>query len=280
MTKPPFAYYGGKTTLARRIADLLPEHRHYVEPFAGSLAVLLARPPALMETVNDLDHRLMTFWRVLRERGDDLMRVCSMTPHGRAEHQAAYALDDGCDDLELARRVWVCLTQGRGGTLRRTGWRYFEDPGRRGSSGMPEYLAAYVERMGDVIERLRHVSLECRPALEVIRAYGKHEEALLYCDPPYLGSVRSSRQYVVEMSHDNEHRDLAEALHACAGAVVISGYDSPLYADLYGSWYRHEIEAFTGQANTNGRRTEVLWSNRPLLTTTDDGSLPFAEVSA
>ena len=43
--KPPFAYYGGKTTLAPKIADLLPAHEHYVEPFAGSLAVLLAKEP-------------------------------------------------------------------------------------------------------------------------------------------------------------------------------------------------------------------------------------------
>src|SRR6266540_1363749 len=60
---PPFAYYGGKTTLADRIVQALPAHRHYVEPFAGSLAVLPAKPPALFETVNDLDQQVMTFWR-------------------------------------------------------------------------------------------------------------------------------------------------------------------------------------------------------------------------
>ncbi len=65
---PPFIYYGGKVRLAPRIAAMLPEHTQYVEPFAGSLAVLLAKSPVRLETVNDLDGDLMLFWRVLRDR--------------------------------------------------------------------------------------------------------------------------------------------------------------------------------------------------------------------
>src|SRR5690349_9058411 len=66
--RPPFPYYGGKMSTAAEIVDLLPEHRHYVEPYAGSLSVLLAKAPAPFETVNDLHAELMTFWRVLRDR--------------------------------------------------------------------------------------------------------------------------------------------------------------------------------------------------------------------
>lgn len=265
--KPPFAYYGGKTTLADRIVEMLPPHRHYVEPFAGSLAVLLAKAPALFETVNDLDHRLITFWRVLRERPNELLEACRLTPHARTEHQAAYDLAD-CDDLETARRVWVCLTQGRGGTLRKTGWRHFQDPGRRGPTSMPDYLDAYVQRMAAAVERLHRVSLECRNALEVIEEYGAHEEVCIYADPPYLGSVRSSRQYGVEMSSNAEHEALAKTLHSCRSSVVLSGYPSPLYEELYLDWHRVEMAAYTGQGNhsedRNDRRVEVLWSNRPL----------------
>jgi len=217
---------------------------------------------------------VMLFWRMLRDHPADLARACLLTPHSRIEHQLSYDLD-GCTDLERARRVWVSLTQGRGSTLRRTGWRYFQDPGSRGVAGMPDYLDAYVRRMELAARRLACVSLECRPALELIDAYGKHPEVCIYADPPYLGTTRSSRQYHVEMSRDAEHEALAAALHHCRASVVLSGYPSPLYDDLYAGWHRLDLEAFTGQANTNGRRVEVLWSNRPL----GEAHL-FSEVSA
>jgi DNA adenine methylase len=266
MTKPPFTYFGGKTSTAGRIAAMLPAHEHYVEPFAGSLAVLLAKPPSAMETVNDLDHEIMLFWRMLRERPADLERVCALTPHSRAELAVANRRGD-LDDLEHARRVWVRLTQGRGGHLQRgTGWRYYQDP-RGSSASMPEYLDGYVGRMAAAARRLRHVSLECRPALDVIALYGGHPKCLLYCDPPYLAQVRSGthgRAYTHELLTPDEHRDLAKALHDCRAAVVISGYADPLYdRDLYASWHRAEIGTWSGNASGDKTRTEVMWSNRP-----------------
>lgn len=264
---PPFAYYGGKTTAAARIVALLPPHGHYVEPFAGSLAVLLAKPRAEMETVNDIDGDLMTFWRMLRDRPHDLALAMSLTPHARGEHQAAYDLSTP-DDLERARRVWVLLSQGRGGTLRRTGWRFYRNPGASTYS-LPEYLAAYVSRVPPCAERLAGVSMECRAALDIIADYGRHPDVLLYCDPPYVGSTRAAN-YKHEMTGDAHHEALAAALAECRAIVVLSGYPSPLYEDLYGGWHRTEMRAWTGNGmragatKTDGDRTEVLWSNRPL----------------
>ncbi|ACU71952.1 D12 class N6 adenine-specific DNA methyltransferase [Catenulispora acidiphila DSM 44928] len=260
---PPFSYFGGKSTLAPVIAGLLPAHGHYVEPFAGSLAVLLAKAPSRMETVNDLDGGLMAFWRVLRDRPADLERVCALTPHSRAEYLDAYRTDDAPDDLERARRIWVQLAQGRAGTRRPTGWRHYQESAGY-STSMAGYLAGYVGRMAPTAARLAQVSLECRPALEVIEAYGRHADVLLYVDPPYLAGTRNGTNYLHEMPHKDDHRKLAAALNACQATVVLSGYGSPLYDALYDGWDRHEISAMTTQGGTHGRRTEVLWSNRPL----------------
>ncbi|MET8800498.1 DNA adenine methylase [Nocardia sp. NPDC004568] len=212
-------------------------HGHYVEPFAGGLSVLLAKPAARMETVNDIDGDLMTFWRVLRDRPADLARVCALTPHSRAEHEALHGDLSGLDELERARRVWVRITQSRTGTLRRTGWRHHVDPAGSGVS-MPGYLGAYLDRMMPAAERLAAVSLESRPALDLIATYGRHRSVLLYVDPPYLGETARARNYRHEMTGEGRHRELAAALHACQATVVLSGYASDLYdRELYPHWH-------------------------------------------
>lgn len=259
--RPPFAYYGGKMSMADTIVSLLPDHDHYVEPFGGSLAVLLAKPPVGMETVNDLDGDLMAFWEQLRDRPDELIRACALTPHGRAEHERAR--EPAEDELERARRTWVLLSQSRAGALRRTGWRHYVNPAGS-SASMPRYLAGYVDRMAAVAHRLQRVSLECRHALEVIESYGRSEDVLLYVDPPYLGSARNSVGYRHEMPDEADHAELAEALSDVASAVVVSGYPSPLYDRLYADWERRDVSVGTGQGGAWESRTEVLWSNRPL----------------
>lgn len=262
MTAPPMAYFGGKTQLAARIAAMLPPHEHYVEPFAGSLAVLLAKKPSRMETVNDLDGDLMAFWRVLREQPGELARVCALTPHSRAEAIAARELVD--DDVEQARRIWVRITQARTGTLRKTGWRYYINPAGSGAA-MPEYLEAYVDRMATAAERLHHVSLECRPAIELVRAYGAFPECCLYVDPPYLGSTRH-RNYQTEMTSPAEHTELLDALCSARASVVLSGYTNALYNTALAGWHRIEIATISGHAKPgNYERTEVIWSNRAAL---------------
>lgn len=259
--RPPIPYFGGKQRIAEQIVATFPEHTHYVEPYAGSLSVLLAKPPAAMETVNDLDGDLMTFWRVLRDRPDELVTAAMLTPHSRAELAAARRRDDNPDDLERARRVWVELTQGRSAKVN-TGWRFYLDGGSSASS-LPRYLTGYLQRMPPAAARLIEVSLESRPAREVILDYGNTAGTLLYVDPPYLGSTRASGGYRHEMKGENEHRELLFLLTGCKARVVLSGYRSPLYDDTLAGWEQVEIQASTSQmaSREKSARTEVLWCN-------------------
>jgi hypothetical protein len=152
-------------TIAERIVSVLPEHGHYVEPFAGSLAVLLAKRPSRMETVNDLDGDIVNHWKVLRNRPDELARVCALTPHARSEWESCrddHHSDE--DELERARRFWTAVTQARSNRLTRTGWRHYVDPGATGTA-FPEYLDAYVDRMAGAAARMHHVKVTIQDGL-------------------------------------------------------------------------------------------------------------------
>jgi DNA adenine methylase len=65
--KAPFPWFGGKSRAAHLVWERFGDVPNYVEPFAGSLAVLLGRPtPPRIETVNDIDAYVSNFWRAVQ----------------------------------------------------------------------------------------------------------------------------------------------------------------------------------------------------------------------
>ena len=91
--KAPFPWFGGKSRVAEMVWDRFGDVDNYVEPFAGSLAVLLGRPHGPQtETVNDLDCYLANFWRAL---GADPLEV-------------AHHADSPVNEADLhARHLWL-----------------------------------------------------------------------------------------------------------------------------------------------------------------------------
>jgi DNA adenine methylase len=268
--RPPFPYYGSKARLAPWIVSLMPQHRVYVEPFAGSAAVLLAKRPSSHEVLNDIDGNVVTFFRVLRDREAELARALKLTPYARDEYRSA-VLDEPLDDVERARRFFVRCIQSfnAGGPGSAVGWSIPEVRAKAaGGTNRPALrFANAVDHLAAVAARLRQAVIEHRDALDVIRTYDV-PDAVLYVDPPYLAGTRASAgDYAHDTSAPDEHRDLAAVLNMCAGTVLLSGYESPLYVDLYPGWHRAERRVQRPTANGHGHgahAVEVLWSNRPL----------------
>ncbi len=75
--RAPFPYFGGKRRAADLIWSALGNVDHYVEPFCGSAAVLLARPHVgRCETINDRDGMVSNFWRAVRSQPDAVAEAC------------------------------------------------------------------------------------------------------------------------------------------------------------------------------------------------------------
>src|SRR5215475_396562 len=107
-----FGWYGGKYSHLDWLLPLLPACHHYCEPFGGSAAVLLNRQHSPIETYNDVDGEVTTFFRVLREREEELVRAIGLTPFSREEFFVACSTNGHpISDLERARRFFIRARQ-------------------------------------------------------------------------------------------------------------------------------------------------------------------------
>lgn len=261
--KIAFGWYGGKFNHLGWLLPLLPECRHYCEPFAGSAAVLLNRAPSPVETYNDLDGEVVNFFRVLRDRPEELVRAIGLTPFSRAElGSAAAGCGNGLDDLERARRFFVRARQARTGlaqTASEGRWAHCRETSRAGMAGAVSRWLGSVESLPEIALRLLRVQFENRPGEDVIRRYDS-PNTLFYCDPPYVHSTRGDRRaYGFEMS-DEGHASLAAALGSCRGKAAISGYRCELMDELYRGWRRFDAPAKQCHSIKRVRR-EALWMN-------------------
>ena len=258
--RPVARWHGGKWRLAPWIISHLPPHRVYVEPYCGAASVLLRKPRSHTEVLNDANGRLVNAFRVIRDRGEDLANLLRLTPYAEAEYRDCREASP--DPLEDARRMVVLGHQSHGSTGacsggKNSGWRRCLRPDGPNSATEWRDLWTHVERWAD---RLRGVYLENGDALDVIRRWDA-PGVVIYVDPPYLGETRSesSRRDAYgphEMGSDEDHVAMGEVLRGCQGAVVLSGYRSALYDEMFEGWERVERTAW---ADRGAERTECLW---------------------
>jgi DNA adenine methylase len=248
-----FGYYGGKFSHLDFLLPLLPTtFTHFCEPFGGSAAVLINRPPAPVETYNDLDSEVVNFFQCLRDHGDELIRLISLTPFSREELVKACRPEPNLSTIERARRFFVRARQTRTGLAQTSSegrWAHCVLTSRAGMAGAVSRWLGSVEGLPQIVQRLQRVQIENAPAIEIIRRYDS-EKTLFYCDPPYPHEARGdSKAYGYEMT-DREHEELADLLRSLRGAVAVSGYRCSLMDRLYRLCN-----------SSKGERTESLWVN-------------------
>lgn len=245
-------YPGSKWSMADFIIDIMPEHETYVEPFFGSGAVFFNKDKVKVETINDMDSRIVNFFEVCRDYPDELVRKIMYTPHSREEYQNSYIKSD--DNIEDARRLTIRCWQAIGAkTSDITGWRSLIES--NGPDTSNEWANVW-KRIEDVAERLKGVQIENQDALKILSRYNR-PHVLTYVDPPYLLGTRSKRMYKHEFT-DPEHVDLLELLAEFKGSVILSGYDNDMYNDKLIGW--HKLY-FNTTAEAGAKRVEVLWCN-------------------
>jgi DNA adenine methylase len=227
-----------------------------VDLFGGSASVLLRKPRAEIEVYNDIDGEIVNLMKVVRDRGGELAEKLYVTPYARAEFRESFERSD--DPLEQARRTIIRSLQGYGGSYATRGSK--STPGGfrvayKSGNCPPKTWTNVPENIMEIIERFRGVYIENLDFRTILARYDQ-EDALVYADPPYIPGTRDyGSDYSFETTTE-DHRDLAALLNRRKGPVVISGYRSDLYDELYRGWDWKETETMCA-ANT--KRVEKIW---------------------
>jgi DNA adenine methylase len=278
--RAPFGYYGSKLRIASRILGGLPPHNAWVEAFCGSAALTLAKKPAPIEVINDLDGQIINFFQQIRENTEALCRAVALTPYARAEYQNAMNPRDEDDPLERARKFLVATMMTINATVGSptgAGFSFSQSYARAGREARVNRWYNLPERLSRVVERLRNVRVESRDARELLEMFSDRPATLVYLDPPYFVSRRHS--YAIEANDESFHKEILEICCKARCMILLSGYDNDLYKKTLTrkkGWKRMTLR--TNTRDTTGKdypRTEVLWKNKLYVKAESTGRVPI-----
>ncbi len=257
---PPFAYPGGKSLAGYSdlvqwvVESLEPPCRryHYLEPFAGLCGVLLARDPAPVETVNDLDGGVVRFLKAIQAHPIEMVAAALRMIHSRRgwEEACEVVADESRSDLERGAAWMLVRSQsfgGQGGT-----WLW-------GSRMRPGKLSTGIaERCARMAARLERVQIEHIDAVALLERVASKAGFLIFVDPPYRGTNNSA--YNVEVDHDA----LEAVLLRQQGRVAMIGYADNEWPGLE-HWRQEDFTPKrpkrVGSTKQTGRQTSRLWLN-------------------
>lgn len=269
-------WFGAKRTLAPAIVRELGPHRAYWEPFCGSMAVLLAKGPATMETVNDLHGDLVNLARVIQHDryGPWLYRRLRRMPLSYELYlESAVVMRGGavpCEPIDPDRAFHYFVTSwfGRNGVAGTKNYnsgfcvRFTKNGGHAATR-----FAGAVDSIPQWRRRMRAVTILRHDGIELLERIEDADKVVIYVDPPYL--VKGAK-YLLDFEPD-DHDRLAESLGRFKKTrVVVSYYDDPRLAGLYPGWSVVRLKATKAMVNQGKRdqkgaveAPEVLLINGP-----------------
>lgn len=279
ITPTPFSYFGSKRRLALELSQNLPPHNCWVELFCGSAAVTLAKKPAGIEVINDIDSEIVNFFKQLRDNPKELNRAIELTPYAAQELKDARIINAKDSDLERARKFIIQAMMAINGAFGKEqgGFSVSHSYSRNGIEARVNRWNNLPERLDKVTQRLKRVRIENRNAITLFKKYINRPATLVYLDPPYYADRVNG--YTRDANDKEFHEKLLKLINNAKCMVFISGYESELYNTYLSKengWTRKEFITDTKGSNGESHpRKEIVWMNQNYIIALENKTIPI-----
>jgi len=156
--KSPLAWLGGKSQLADRIIDRMPDHLAYCEVFAGAAWVLFRKPESKVEIINDINRELVTLYRCVKYHLGELVMQFKWMLVARDEFDRFMQTPaDALTDIQRAARFYYLTKAAFGAKVRSPSF------GIAATAAPRLNLLRIEEDLSDAHLRLARVYIENKP---------------------------------------------------------------------------------------------------------------------
>jgi DNA adenine methylase len=270
MLNSPIKWIGGKSRLRKQIISLLPAHTCYVEPFAGAAWVLFGKSPSDVEILNDKEQELINFFRVVKEKPEELIASFDLELVSRAEFDRLADVDlSALTDVQRAHRFYYIIMAGWGGELHYPRFQTSITDGGHGNR-LIGALKTLRQRLQPIHDRLRTVIIENLDWQECVDRYDR-QGTVMYIDPPYPGNKCN---YSHNMREWDAHNLLFERLKKAKCKWILSSYDKPEIRDQFEQAFITSVQSSSGMNTEKNGNTRVM--NKEILITNFG---PHSEIS-
>ena len=179
IVRPPYSSPAGKMRMAKSFLKIIPDHKVYVEPFAGSGAVLFAKPRAETEVLNDLDSEIADALKTLSKLSNaDLQRLLNKDWNGDENRYIRLHDMKSSDPIERLYRFLYLAKMAFGSIRKRSAFCKRE--------ATRDHSPYFQRRLPPAVERLKGVKVFNESYESVCRRYDS-PETFFFLDPPYAG---------------------------------------------------------------------------------------------
>lgn len=247
---------GGKSLLANKIINKIPEHKCYVEVFAGAAWMLFKKDENTsdVEIINDINLDLITLYRVVKHHLEEFIRYFKWVLVSRDEfYRFRKEVPESLTDIQRAVRFYYLLKLGYAARIK--------DPSFSiATTSRPRLnLLRIEEELSAVHLRLARVYIENRSFTEVFARFDK-PDTFFYIDPPYYGCEDYYGEGIFDRTDFVKLRDI---LASISGKFILSINDVDYIRELFKGFHIETVATYysAGGANKKKHVNELLVMN-------------------
>jgi DNA adenine methylase len=271
----PFPWLGSKVGMLDIILPNIPPHEHYAEPFAGAATVFLAKPLARLNTINDRDENIVSFFRVLQEprKTQALLRRLKYTPYSRSEYRKACMLLSSGRQLDDVVRAWAFYVA----QSMSVSHSYYYDPrgtgfgqSRRPTTIVYSSYLGRIRRLLEIASKLRMAQIENIDGVRLMERFDS-PDVFMFVDPPYISRTVRLKASIYSADYDDTlHERLMVFLLVAKAKIMLASYPCEFYDSLLDKgWVRIDKDKVISAVRVSSepssprrpRRTESIYLN-------------------